>query len=158
MKVLGQWLEFPRSGDDMALSLPNFNLHCNIWHGAITWYGAYPAAVPVAAPSLSPVCQLFIDSHVIQGTWQSVASAAGLIYPLSSNAMPIILRLPKLTDIRPMWFLPTNARVTDGVEVPAGSKRYYAVTQVEDMHKGFPNEYRVALLAWVYYYGSWPLP
>jgi hypothetical protein len=48
---------------------------------------------------------------------------------------------PKLTDIRAIW----NGVGTDIIELPAGSKRFYSVIHVDDVGKGFSNEYRLAL-------------
>ena len=85
-------------------------------------------------------------------------NASAKLVPVSVQSIPIILRLPKLTDVRWYSFLYTSPYSTDAVECPRGSKRLYAVCQVEDIHKGFANEYRIALLSFVYYTGSWPLP
>jgi hypothetical protein len=54
------------------------------------------------------------------------------------------LLLPLLTDVRGTW----NGVVGDLIEVPAGSKRFYAVVGVHDVGKGFPNEYRLALISY----------
>ena len=59
---------------------------------------------------------------------------------------PIFLRLPALTDIRP----------ADQIECPAGSGRLYSVRWVDDVHKGFVNEYRVAILEQIFQ--PFPLP
>jgi hypothetical protein len=52
------------------------------------------------------------------------------------------LLLPVHTDIRANW----NTVVADIVEVPAGSKRFYLCASVDDVGKGFPNEYRLAII------------
>jgi hypothetical protein len=44
----------------------------------------------------------------------------------------------------------------DTVECPAGTGRFYRVGYVDDVAKGFPNEYRVALLS--KRGPSWPTP
>lgn len=142
----------------MTLTLPNFNLQCKIWHGGITWNGNYPVALPAGAASLSPMCQLYVPPNIYQGNWQVTQSATGKIVPLSQQMMPVVLRLPKHTDVRWYSFLYGTTYATDAVECPSSSGRLYAVTQVEDIHKGFANEYRVALLAFVFYTGAWPLP
>jgi hypothetical protein len=43
----------------------------------------------------------------------------------------------------------------DTVEVPAGSKRYYLIEDVEDLGKGFTNEHRIGLLVPL---APWPSP
>lgn len=72
------------------------------------------------------------------------------------------LLVPALTDIR------DNSCGTraDVVEVPADTRRWYNVSSVDDVGKGFPNEFRVATLAkggwfgdWVTYgFTPWPAP
>jgi hypothetical protein len=52
------------------------------------------------------------------------------------------LLCPKLTDIRARW----NNVLADIVEFPAGSKRFYGVVDVDDVGKGFANEYRLVVL------------
>jgi hypothetical protein len=44
----------------------------------------------------------------------------------------------------------------DTVEVPAGSGRYYAILAVDDVARGFENEYRLALAEPAY--NLWPVP
>jgi hypothetical protein len=46
----------------------------------------------------------------------------------------------------------------DAVEVPSGSGRYYTVIFVDDVGKGFPNEYRMAFLVKSDVNGDWPTP
>lgn len=114
---------------------PNFNLTCNIWND--------PNAPP-STPSLGNVpCQLYFPKQdmidLTPGTtalWRA----------------PIFVRLPKLTDVR---MDPAGTAAVSQLECPAGSGRFYAVTQVDDAHKGFANEYRVAICQPV---GPWPFP
>jgi len=54
------------------------------------------------------------------------------------------LLCPAGTDIRDISCTGTPI---DGVEIPVGSGRYYVVLHVDDVAKGFPNEYRIAALA-----------
>lgn len=54
------------------------------------------------------------------------------------------LLLPSGTDIRD--FACGLSYPYDIVEVPDGSGRWYAVGMVDDVGKGFPNEYRMAYL------------
>lgn len=102
----------------MSVYAPDFNLSCNVWR--------FPVFFP-APPTLTVSCQLYIASR---GLVDITPGVPGAWDP------PIYLRLPALTDIRP----------TDQIECPAGSGRLYNTRWVEDLHKGFPNEYRVGLL------------
>jgi hypothetical protein len=56
---------------------------------------------------------------------------------------PAFLLVPALTDIRD---LNQNVPFNDIVEVPSGSGRWYGVAEVEDVGKGFPNEFRRAAI------------
>lgn len=107
----------------MAFRVPNFNLVVNIWrrNGVA---GVYALPDVVTAGNLS------------HGRRVMVSAFAG-------NS-PMELLLPKLTDIRAVW----NAVVYDVVEVPAGSQRFYQVTHVDDVAKGFANEYRLATIVY----------
>lgn len=61
---------------------------------------------------------------------------------------------PKGTDIRPFWF-----NTPDTVEIPAGSGRYYTCMDVDDVARGFPNEFRIGALFVSQTTGfAWPLP
>jgi len=97
---------------------PDFNLSCNIYRSP----DVYPGS-----PTLSSDCQLYLASR-------------GLIDVTPGSPTdwvpPIYLRLPALTDVRP----------GDLVECPSGTARLYLTRWVEDMHKGFDNEYRVGIL------------
>jgi hypothetical protein len=66
------------------------------------------------------------------------------------------LLLPAGTDIRD-WACWDGLAMDqpDVVEAPRGTGRYYTVIQVDDVAKGFPNEYRVAFIAKGAY---WPIP
>lgn len=68
------------------------------------------------------------------------------------------LRLPAGTDIRE--YIPNvfYEHYFDCVEVPVGTGLFYYVAAVADANKGFPNEYRVALIGKWRYIGGWPIP
>lgn len=63
------------------------------------------------------------------------------------------LLLPSLTDVRG----PQDVDGEDVVECPQGSGRFYRVTFVDDIGKGYPNEHRTATLLaaqnWIPPYG-----
>lgn len=74
-----------------------------------------------------------------------------------ASAAPIVfLLLSKQTDVRPPHAPGVRG---DAVEVPAGSGRFYSVTAVDDVAKGFPNEYRLATMTYSpNRVGWWPFP
>lgn len=112
----------------MPYTLPHFNLTSNIWR--------LPDVYP-GTPTLSVASQLYLWSRQIPNLSQTTGD---------DWAPPIALRLPALTDVQPQ----------DTVECPAGSGRLYVVLGVEDLHKGFSNEYRVAGL--LQQFQPFPLP
>lgn len=142
----------------MALILPNFNLTCRVWRGGMTWNGPYPTAVPVGAPTLTVSCQLYIHPEITQGFWQPNQTAAANITGVSVQGPPIILRVPALTDIRAFPFTFGSAYTTDLIECPSGTRRLYAACWVQDIHKGFTNEYRAVGLAFVFFVPPYPMP
>lgn len=114
----------------MAFTIPTFNLTASIWR--IAGNGkAY------ATPDVSTLCNLSPGRR----------SMLGQISVLSAVDEGVVMELlcPALTDIRADW----NAIDRDLVEVPAGSHRFYLVIWVDDVAKGFPNEYRLAFLQYV---------
>jgi hypothetical protein len=90
-----------------------------------TWPGA-PRMVNVP-------CQLRAAEHITSGFGEPLGN--------SQAALPAVL-FPTLTDVRDQFCAPINN--PDDVEVPAGSGRIYAVVNVDDVAKGFTNEYRIA--------------
>ena len=117
------------------MSIPDFPISCKIWSGS---------APPPAAPRLTSACNLQYarKSDIKQGH----LSLAG--------AQLIYLLLPPLTDIRGA----IQGQPNDIVEAPAGSGRYYSVFSIEDVSKGFPGEYRVALVVQDVSVAFWPVP
>jgi len=113
----------------MSFRPPAFNLTCNVWHDYTHVAPAY------AAPDATFACNLSPGRRVI-------VSAGGNVTQLNPRfAMELLL--PKRSDIRAAW----NAIATeDLVEVPAGTNRWYAVSAVDDVGRGFTNEYRLALI------------
>ncbi len=111
----------------MSFNPPTFNLLANVWrvNGTVGAYGA---------PDLTVMCNLSQGRRTMLG----LIPAAGHPAPWIFNE----LLVPKLTDIRALW----NGVVEDLIECPAGSKRFYGVEQVDDVGKGFPNEYRLVIM------------
>jgi hypothetical protein len=110
----------------MAYVLPTFNLTINVWHYA-TYFGNFPTVIPT--PDFTVAANLALGRRINQAFNQNMW-----------------LLLPPLTDIRDGI---KNVPLTphgDYVEVPAGSGRYYAVLEVDDIGKGFANEHRCAVI------------
>jgi hypothetical protein len=61
------------------------------------------------------------------------------------------LLVAKGTDIRDKYTQPG----THYVEVPLASGRFYKIDLVDDVARGFTNEYRIAIIRKV---GTWPSP
>lgn len=108
----------------------------------ITAFAWYPPNVPPLPPDL-----VGIPCNLVGPGKRSVG-----YYPHPGVVNPQwILMVPKGTDLRDF----SNGPGTYYVEVPAGTGRYYSVVIVDDVAKGFDNEYRVAYLEKV---GTWPTP
>lgn len=109
----------------MAFRPPTFNLSCNLWRTPNVY-----ANPPDGTFNVNLSCG------------RRVLAVNAATIPLWGKSVPVELLCPALTDI--IGVIGPNA--TDMVEVPAGSGRCYAVVWVEDVGKGFTNEYRLALL------------
>lgn len=98
--------------------LPTFNLLCNIW------FGIQPLP-PVAVPNLPLLACQLVPGEFVYG-----AAILGGMF----------LKVPALTNVQ--YVRPFPLFGADIVECPAGSAHYYQVVYVNDVGKGFPNEYR----------------
>lgn len=112
----------------MSFTPPTFNLVCDIYSGP--WMGK-----SLRLPSHP--CNLALGRRVQQNfldNWFQV--------PTSGMSLQLALLLPALTDLRDpfMGFPP------DVIECPAGSGRWYGLQCFDDVGKGFPNEYRFAIV------------
>lgn len=113
----------------MAFGLPNFNLHVNIW------YNQGNVNPPVGAPDATFMGQL-----------RALFTANG-VAAISTHEPFIILCCPHGTNVvGPAGFGSFTAPHGDIVEVPAGTGRYYRVFAVDDVARGFGNEYRFCVL------------
>jgi hypothetical protein len=130
----------------MAFVLPEFPLLCSIYQGPWATKSLRYADVPG---------NLAVGKRV--GFWSQDWQEFG--------AAPLVdLLVPAGTDVRSR-VLQAEA---DLIEIPQGSGRWYQVTGVEDIGKGFPNEHRMAQVAQVsqfvdnglgHYIGLfWPVP
>ena len=121
----------------MAFNPPTFNLTCDIYTVVST---------SVKTLRLSSACNLALGKRI---NWPWSASAG---YGSFQGYTPALL-LPALTDIRDQFCDPGVSG--DIVEVPAGSGRWYMCQGVDDVGKGFTNEYRIATLLKIGHYNPW---
>jgi hypothetical protein len=116
--------------------LPTFNLSVNGWR----WGSA------VTNPADYTIVGNLVGAH--HGLLRLGPVPAGTVPAMEAVLKTFLqtptLLLPKLADVRPPII--TGGQWGDCVEVPAGSLRYYAVLQVDDIGKGFANEHRFAIL------------
>jgi len=108
----------------MAFTVPTFNLSVQIYTGP--W--------PVGAPRLVTVGNLAYGRRVQQVRVSDVGNQ-------ESYGGQATLLLPALTDVRDGG----NGQ-QDYIQCPAGSGRWYVCMLVEDVGKGFANEYRAATI------------
>ncbi len=114
----------------MAFTVPTFNLTCDIYDGPYDSRVLRLSAVPC---NLAMGRRVQLDFHDPTGFGFGAGTAALLV--------------PALTDIRDVAQLSPMTNPYDIVEVDPGSGRWYVVNSVDDVGKGFPNEYRFAFLA-----------
>lgn len=112
--------------------LPTLNLTCTVSRRTA------PSAIWVTVASIP--CQLRAPG--VRSTGQDAGRGWTFTWALITSA---------LADVRDNVSHPA----ADRVEVPAGSGRLYSVEIVDDVAKGFPNEYRIAFLSKV---PPWPSP
>jgi hypothetical protein len=116
----------------MAYAVPQMPLTCRIWGGN---------ALPPAAHRADLPCQLRAAGRASSGQDNALAG-----WPFLWSIL-----LPKLSDVRDTF----NPSGSDQVECPEGSGRIYRIVYVDDVAKGFVNEYRIAFVRKT---GQWPTP
>lgn len=126
----------------MAFSVPVMPLLCNITQPD------FPNSPGIPTP---PYRLVDVPCNLAWGRRTNSASSGGTGSP-GTPISCIDLLLPKLTDIRG----PQDDTSADVVECPAGSGRWYFVVAVDDVAKGFSNEYRLAVLFAIA--GTWVAP
>jgi len=117
----------------MAFTVPVFPLLCDIWTG------------PWLTRSLR---HSGVACNLAWGKRGNIGLGSGYIVEDATHQIPMVLLLPKLTDIWDGSGL--FGAVADLVECPAGSGRWYGVSNVDDIGKGFANEHRAAVLMKMY--------
>jgi hypothetical protein len=122
-----------------AFNIPVFNLKAFIYHHAGQDMN-HPGV-----PDLEVSCNLANGRIAHVPLW--------LARPPSPDrlSMSSSLLLPKGTDIRDQ----SCEGGPDVVEVPIFSGRFYWVTYVDDIAKGFSNEHRWAVIQKIWTYGFW---
>jgi hypothetical protein len=118
----------------MSYRIPTFNLTVNVWRAG---------TAVTDPPDLTTLGCMSIG--------RSTTMTTGIPEDPSVDTVTIRLFVPKLTDVRDAVSPPG----ADTLEVPAGTGRYYIVRQVDDVGKGFPNEFRFAAIAKL---APWPAP
>jgi hypothetical protein len=118
----------------MPYRVPTFNVLVNIWRATT------PLTSPPDVTSLGNLA------------WgRSVSASTGIPEDLDPDTLVAKLLLPSSTDVRDSYSPPG----ADIVEVPAGTLRYYVVKQVDDVGRGFPNQFRFAIITKL---APWPGP
>jgi hypothetical protein len=126
----------------MAFRVPTFNLLCNI---VTIGAGPFPPAPGPPYRLTNQPCALVYGRRVSTMLIELKAT------PTFTVACMHCL-LPALTDVRGIQ----DTVAPDLLECPAGSGRWYVVTSVDDIGKGYPNEHRTAEMFTVQ--GSWTAP
>lgn len=116
----------------MAYSIPQMPLTINVWTAG---------SGPPAPPRITTPAQLRGLNHP-----QPVQTNV-----VASGTLVMMLCVPAGTDLRDSSVLSGK----DVVECPAGSGRIYTCHYVDDIAKGFANEWRFALISKVL---PWPTP
>ena len=132
----------PLGKSAMAYHAPTFNLSCSIWHDYDG--GDLPPMIP---PDLAADCQL---RWCGRGPAEAYAPVVSEETPWQPGWQ---LLFPAGTDIRDVYS--GNVRRKDVIECPSTSGRFYIVNYVDDVAKGFTNEYRIAIVTKT---GEWPIP
>lgn len=112
----------------MAYRLPTFNLEVGIWHDP-------------HLPGVDPEDDIVIGQlrWMGRGPAETVNTLDNASWQFGAT-----LLVPAGTDLRDHYVL--GAPRPDVVEVPIGTGRFYFVAYVDDVARGFPNEYRFACL------------
>lgn len=129
----------------MAFTIPTFNLMCNVFT-VVAGVPTLRDTIPCNMASGRRVSQLF-----------GAAEEDGELY----GVVPLLL-VPMGSDVRDT----SCGAEADLIEAPAGTGRWYMVTCVDDMAKGFSNEYRIVSVGKIWgFSGSgipslppWPTP
>lgn len=122
----------------MPFRIPRFNLLADVYD----FFG--PPFSPRPQPRLTTPANL----KLIKTAW-------GLSL-LTASPEGTLLLVPIGTDIRPSDGFTLGPG--DVIEFPQRSGRFYSAVGVEDVGKGFPNEYRCVAMVQAGYTGQFPIP
>jgi hypothetical protein len=127
----------------MAYTVPQMPLEVNVWN----------LITPPGPPPYGP------PSFTTKAALRAMFTAQAIEITFFNFTCFMSLSVPAYTDLRPWgaeggWTGATGSMV----EVPAGTGRYYQVQCVDDVAKGFPNEYRFAILTQGYRAFAFPIP
>lgn len=111
----------------MAFRPPSFPLLANVWRAGGLG-GSYALPDVVVPCNLSP--------------GRRILSVPPLVASPGTTLILMELLVPMRSDVRAAW----NGGVSDLVECPAGTGRFYTVYAVDDAGRGFLNEYRLVLM------------
>lgn len=111
----------------MAFREPTFPLAFNLWRNT---------SLVTGPPDLQGMCNLAFG--------ENAALYAPGYSQFKEDFIVVWMLFPKRTDVRPSS---VHGNAQDCVEVPAGTGRFYLVVDVDDVGRGFTNEYRKALCA-----------
>jgi len=114
----------------MAFTIPTFNLLCDVFDG--------PWPAPVRIVGLACNLQMARRASIVS----SVSISADQIFAHS----PCLL-VPAGSDVRDA----SCANNPDYIECPSGSGRFYFVNGVDDVAKGFDNEFRLVSMSKMYF-------
>jgi len=125
---------------------PTFNLTAKVWSQELSQLSTeWNFQRPTRTPDLTPACQLYVQQR--GGGFGVAIPYVRTSILLSQINVRIDLRLPAGTNVRyPLPNQPDGSGMFDVVEVPANSGRLYVIIFCIDIHAGFPNEYRAAVL------------
>lgn len=129
----------------MAYTVPQFNLTCHVYDGIV---GSFP---PVAWAGGTPRLAS-VPCGLAHGRLAARSGSQGAFQD-SLQITVMQLLVAKGTDLRGAEYI---GQACDQVECPAGSGRRYFVCSVDDVGKGYTNEYRLAFVQSII--GSWVAP
>lgn len=110
----------------MAFNAPQFPLAANNFQG----YGVGPLPPPPGTPVIAIKVQIKVYfTAIVSGFLQT---SQGLLIVKVAKATP-------LSAVNP-------GAQQDLLEIPAASGRFYSARYVHEVAKGFPNEYRMAIV------------
>jgi len=124
-----------------SFGIPVFNIPTFIYHNPGTHM---PPPVP---PDLEVMGNLANGRVAHLPVWLPRPPA------LSAQSMSSSILFPKLTDIRDSSCIGGP----DVIECPKFSGRFYWVSYVDDIAKGFANEHRWAVIQKIWTYGQWAI-